>query len=227
MNSSACGSRRRPHEPRAQPTGPANGRRRPSLTRGVGQKKDLKTSLTRLTWLTMKTIQVDESVYSALEKRVTSFGETPNDVLRRILDLKATAIAPSAPQHIQDPLLLLVQSADFERMTAKDKYLTIYSRLYTQNKEKFERLEGFSRGSRIHISKDKSKIENSGNSTMPESILSTPFFVVTNLDNRTKREMLIDVLRKLDYPIDIAKKVAASIPDSGITRGRRFDATDY
>ena len=44
----------------------------------------------------MQTIQVDNDVYNYLERKVTGFGDTPNQVLRRILKIEKNSEKPSA-----------------------------------------------------------------------------------------------------------------------------------
>jgi negative modulator of initiation of replication len=174
-----------------------------------------------------KTIEVQDSVYAALEKRVSRFGETPNDIIKRLL-----AGSPSEPvsdrpvlksQKPPSPLIALIQSPEYGRMDGRKRYFEILALLYSLQPDAFETLEGFSRGSRVHFSRDVQKIETSGNRTMPKQLEGTPFFVLTNLDHKRKREMISDVMRQLGHPAELITIVAGSIPDSGISRSRRFD----
>ena len=109
----------------------------------------------------------------------------------------------------------------------KERYFAVLRHLFQKNGEQFGQLEGFRRGSRVNISKDERKIEQSGTSTNPQKLEGTPYYVMTNLDNRRKREILEDVLRILRYPADVIKVVVSSIPDSGISRPKRNFHNEY
>lgn len=45
----------------------------------------------------MRTIEVDDEVYSTLESKVQGFGDTPNFVLRRLLGIRSTPSTATAP----------------------------------------------------------------------------------------------------------------------------------
>lgn len=49
----------------------------------------------------MRKIEVDDEVYAYLEGNVSSFFETPNQILRRILHLDKTEVSPPKLQRIQ------------------------------------------------------------------------------------------------------------------------------
>lgn len=189
----------------------------------------------------MRSIEIEDGVYHALEKRVQRFGETPNDIIKRLLDSssgaggvaqKSPEKPPSKPAAASEskkdhPLIQLVASPRYLMGDGKERYFAVLSFLYQKNADQFGQLEGFKRGSRVNLSKDIRNIENSGTSTNPQKLSGTPYYVMTNLDNKRKREILQDVLRVLHYPPDVTAEVVRSIPDSGISRPKRSFYKEY
>ena len=154
----------------------------------------------------MKTIEIEDTVYSALEQRIQRFGEKPNDVIRRILAdtdrQKANgngAVSAKRPTVEHSPLLDFVESAEYRRGKAKDRYFQVLRFIYQANPQQFEKLEGFRKGSRIQISKNATEISQSGRHTNPQRLDGTPFWVMTNLSNERKQTLLRDIMQFLGY----------------------------
>jgi len=178
----------------------------------------------------MPTIQIDNEVYECLEKRIEKFGEGPNEVIRRILSLNASpsprrpeaSVEATPPLKGEEDLLKLISSPKYELGNGKERYFAILAFLYRKNPNDFSKLEGLSRGSRVNISRDATKIENSGNSTNPQRLEGTPYFVMANLDNKSKREILDSILKMFGFSQTTRTVVENSIPDSGISRPKRY-----
>lgn len=175
----------------------------------------------------MKTIDIDDEVYQALEKRAIGFNLNPNEVIKRLLASQPKVEAqqdhsPTANGQIS-PIVELVQSSEYLRGVAKDRYFNILHFLYRADQSQFERLNGFRAGSRVQISKNKQEIENSGVSTQPQQLVGTPFWVSSNLSNGRKRAILEILLRDFRYTDDIIRIVLRTIPDSGIRRSSRLE----
>jgi negative modulator of initiation of replication len=175
----------------------------------------------------MKTIEIEETVFQALEKRVQGFGDTPNDVIKRLIAEVETAVVngenQSPPFEKQkSPIVDLVQSPQYLRGDARQRYFNLLRFLYQSDQSQFnDHFNGFRLGSRIQISTSKEDIENSGTSTHPMPLDGTPYFVLSNLSNDRKRAILDLILRQYRYSNDVIETVLRSIPDSGITRPRR------
>ena len=183
----------------------------------------------------MKTIEISDSVYTALSQRVKGFGETPNTVIERLLNRLDELEKPTLkklppakePSHdeAEGPLTKLITSLEYQRCDAVGRYISILSKLYKINPGKFEQLTRYRRkgGKRVNFAKSSQEIEQSGSSTYPQPITGTPFFVLTNLDNRSKRHILADVLPFFGISKNHIQEVIKTIPDSGITRSVRLD----
>jgi negative regulator of replication initiation len=180
----------------------------------------------------MKTIQLEDNVFAALEKRVQGFHDTPNDVVKRLLEeshekdnstqpkSKTEKVSSNGPQHIS-ALIQLVQSPKYLMEDAKGRYFSVLEFLYQRHKDKFSVLEQYGRGKRTNFAREAKTIEQSGNSTFPERIPNTPYFALTNLPNLRKRLILSDLLKMFHYLPEEISIVLKSIPDSGISRPKR------
>jgi negative modulator of initiation of replication len=178
-------------------------------------------------------IEIDQEVHAQLAQRANGFGITPNDVLRKILNLTQAGLcndnSSELPKELtHDALVRLISSPHYKNGDAKERYFSVLKFLYEKDSKKFsQELESFSQSKRVHFSKDPLKIEKSGESTKPVQLRGTPFYVLTNLSNHRKRSILGDVLRLFDYPKPVIERVLASIPDSSIKRAGRSFLDEY
>lgn len=175
----------------------------------------------------MKTIEIEDEVFHSLETRVRGFGDTPNDVIKRLLT------EPPIPNHKeptqgppangkQEPIVELVQSKAYQWRDAKERYFAVLEFLHKAKPAQFQNFNGFRLGSRVQISKSKEDIENSGKSTHPQPLMDTGYWIMSNLSNDRKRAILEIMLRDFGYTAETITAVLKSIPDSGITRTNRI-----
>lgn len=169
----------------------------------------------------MKMIEIDDDIYRALVKRIEVFGETPNQVIRRLLSAAdATVEVTSTAQvmmagdgAVPDPILDLVRSPAFLASNGKQRYFQLLRFLHSRDPATFAQFDGFKRGKRVNIARDPALIRQSGHRTMPEPLNGTGYHVLTNLSNARKRVIIAALLRGLRYPDDVVKAVSGSIPD--------------
>jgi len=163
----------------------------------------------------MKTIEISEATFEALGKKARGFDETPDSVIQRLLAGEVGS-PPSVPQ--QKPgaseLQTLLESIAFRHLNGRDRYFRILRFLYDQKPDGFENLLGLKFGKRIQIARDAETIEKSGKSTFPEPIPGTPYWALTNLSNRSKRDVLFSAMQLLKYPEAEIRTAVNSIPDS-------------
>ncbi len=76
----------------------------------------------------------------------------------------------------------------------------------------------FRRGTRRYFAKSEREILQSGEGITAKPIPQSPFWVLTTLDNKSKRIVLEDMLRALGYSRSDINLVVAELPDSGIRR---------
>jgi len=173
----------------------------------------------------MITIQIDDDVYQSLSGLVKGFNETPNDVIRRLVDgvngakasseTKVESISLAGSDSGDEELTQLISSLDFETGDNIKRYFSILQLLYNRSPGNFEKLLNYrrKRGKRINFAKDPSVIEKSGNSTQPKALTGTPFYVLTNLDNKSKRTILDQIMPRFGFrKIDI-QNMKQALPD--------------
>jgi negative regulator of replication initiation len=180
----------------------------------------------------MNSIEVDDQVLAELERRATGFNVTPNDVLRRVLDLPEAKLRPGAAPNATPPppqpgpgVSTLVEFIRTERFLrhhqAVDRYLVILGWLYGSVPKQFAKAASeFHRGRRVYFARSENEILTSGDGITAKPIPESPFWALTTLDNKSKRLVLEDLLRALDYSRGDINLVLAELPDSGIRRGR-------
>lgn len=169
----------------------------------------------------MKTIEVDNEVFRALEKRATGFGATPNSILRNVLGMNNVQI-----EHIGLPedntndvesesgMIELIRSAKYVSSNGQKRYLLILSQIYSEFPEKFEEITEFVYGERKHFAHSIEEIEKSGHNTSPREIPGTPFAALTNLSSKRKRKILDDIMKFFEYPQPTIREVLDSMPET-------------
>jgi negative regulator of replication initiation len=177
----------------------------------------------------MNSIKIDDQVLAELEKRATGFNVTPNDVLRKLLNLdgiqaKANGASTQGPLSPlaggRSPLAEFLNEERFQRYNqAVDRYLVLLGWLYKNHPDKFpDAVLGFRRGSRRYFAKSETEILHGGDGVTAKDIPGTPFWAMTTLDNRTKRTIIEDIMRALGYGRGDINLALAALPDSGIRR---------
>jgi len=178
----------------------------------------------------MHSIQIDDQVYAELSRRVTGFNVTPNDVLRRILDLPTPSSPLPLEKHINSPqpvgvpspqtLTEFIRSERFQRHhQTVDRFLVILGWLHVTHPKQFaDAVLGFQRGKRLYFAKSEKDILENGENVTAKPIPQSPFWALTTLDNKSKRLVLEDILRALSYSRGDINIVLAELPDSGIRR---------
>lgn len=172
----------------------------------------------------MNSIEIDDQVLAELARRATGFHVTPNDVLRRILEMPGASPQPAPPPPSPTPppatLGEFLRSERFQRHhQAVDRYLVILGWLCLTHSKQFPDVAlKFQRGSRSYFAKSEKEILESGGGVTARQIPQSPFWALTTLDNKSKRLVLEEILRALGYSRADINLAVAEIPDSGIRR---------
>jgi negative regulator of replication initiation len=166
-------------------------------------------------------IRVDEQVLAELSKRAVGFNVTPNDVLRRILDLEVPSPL-SIPKESLRPIAKFIQSQAFTTLhQAVDRYLALLGWLYAQQQASFsDAALRFHRGRRMYFAKSEKEILESGDGISAKPIPQSPFWALVTLDNKSKRIVIEEMFRTLGYSKDDIQIALDKLADSGIRRGR-------
>ena len=144
----------------------------------------------------MKTIEIDIDVYDLLLSKVRDFGDTPNLVLRRELNLPGLGNPTRAAD--DSPLQEFLGSTDFRFANgAVGRFLAILSWLYKRDAEGFSIVEDIRGRGRIYFSKSVGELEGAGRSVNPKQIPSSPYWVITTTPTDLKQHILGEVMRAL------------------------------
>lgn len=145
----------------------------------------------------VKTIQIDDEVYSRLLENVSDFGETPNSVLRRLMGIQG-AISTSSEATNAIPIVNLLESLEFRLAKgAVGRFLHILSWLYRTNPETFHLVENVRGRGRIYFAKSAEILEQSGRSVNPKRIPGSPYWVITTTPTNLKEDMIAEVMTVL------------------------------
>lgn len=175
----------------------------------------------------MRMIEVSEETFEALKARVQDFDETPDIVIQRLLAATKGKPLPSfqpAPGE-NAALKKMVLSNEFQHLNGRGRYFQILQFLHGDKREEFRKLAGLKFGKRVQIAADRQTIEQSGKSTFPEPIPETGYWVLTNLSNRSKRDVVFAAMRLLGYDDVNIRLAVNSIPDTLPERSSSSSAT--
>lgn len=178
------------------------------------------TRLTSQISQTMKTIQIEDDIYSHILRNTTFIGEDASSILRRLLRISqpnarraATASEPSepagdTPSRIDDCLTSPQVRAE---RNAVGRFMAILSWLYQHHRDEFDKTRMIEGRRRRYFGRSEIELEESGSSVNAQQIPNSPYWVVTNNDTLKKTRMLGDVLRILGYGTVDIRKVAYAL----------------
>lgn len=178
----------------------------------------------------MKTIEIDDELYQYLVSRTQTFGETPSDVLRRLLRL------PSSPQ----PFALVQPNVENDELKTKrhhatdiektvqrvekvlksdlfvnetknvSRFLQLLSALHRANPEQFAKAtENVQGNERLYFARSEQDILKTGSSVKAKLIPDSPFWVITNNNTARKGIILAGVMESMQLPKHLIERVQA------------------
>jgi negative regulator of replication initiation len=149
----------------------------------------------------VKRIEVSEDVYERLKSLTTDFGQSPNDVLTRLLDVGAER------DDSKEPFVSFILGTEFRtKFTDADKYLGILSWISMKHGSEFkEYIRSLSSGSsgRRYLGLTQSEIVEQCRHNQARQIPNTQFWAIMNIDTATKRRFLSRVLEFVGYDDDL------------------------
>lgn len=154
----------------------------------------------------MKTIEISDEVYAALQELATGFHRTPDEVLASLLHV-ADRHSDSA-----DPLAAFVLTAEFRALTTDaDKYLALLGWVATHHAADFgEFIRSLDHGRR-YLGMSREEILETCRHNQARQIAGTPYWAIMNLDTATKRRFLARVLEFVGYREAVIDFVCAVI----------------
>jgi negative modulator of initiation of replication len=160
----------------------------------------------------IRSIQVEDDIYQYLLSKVTQFGESESDVLRRELGISAKGAGPKVQGSQRHELADALEGPEVRHARGVvGKFLAVLATAYSQKKKDFDLVLAFQGRGRTYFAKSREEIEKSGNSTQPRQIPGTPYWVMTNSPTPQKKIMLREALRAMGYSPEAVKAAISAI----------------
>jgi negative modulator of initiation of replication len=181
----------------------------------------------------MKTIEVDDELYTYIASHTKHIGESASDILRRMLKFSAAApsaspVAKASPAAAVSPvsgvasnpvkdkvramreLLLSDEYADQKR--AVNRFMLVLSTLYSLDAKGFaDATESLHGRTRVYFAEDSKTLLQSGNQTKPKQVPGTPYWVITNTNTGRKCGMIEHIMQSMQFPTELIEKVCGTI----------------
>ncbi len=142
----------------------------------------------------MKTIEVRDEVYAALQRLAIGFHRTPDEVLSALLNV------PKASPEAAEPIAAFILSREFRtKFTDADKYLTLLAWIAAHHAAEFsEFILGQSSGRRF-LGMTRDEVVETCRHNQARQIPGTHYWAIMNIDSATKRRFLARLLEYIGY----------------------------
>lgn len=183
---------------------------------------------------TMKTIEVDEELYRYIASQTRHIGESASDILRRLLKVdeanhhqpvmpvrpksaqgivvsKDAGNLPQSEDRVKAMRSLLISDEFASQEKAIGRFMLVLTTLYRIDSQAFTDATAIKGRTRVYFADSEEKLLNSGKTTKPKAIPDTPFWVITNTNTDRKRQMIEQLMQKMQFTQDIIDKVCGEI----------------
>lgn len=180
----------------------------------------------------MKTIEVDDELYSYIASHTKHIGESASDILRRMLKFSAAsqpvtpivkevrAVQPVVEGKPVNPVKdkvramreLLLSDEYAEQKKAVNRFMLVLSTLYSLDQNAFaEATESLHGRTRVYFAADEQTLLKNGNQTKPKHVPGTPYWVITNTNTGRKCSMVEHIMQSMQFPAELIEKVCGTI----------------
>ncbi|MEJ8324162.1 MULTISPECIES: replication initiation negative regulator SeqA [Kosakonia] len=184
----------------------------------------------------MKTIEVDDELYSYIASHTKHIGESASDILRRMLKFSAVphsqpaaSLAPvketrtvstvegvkptnTAKDKVRAVRELLLSDEYAEQKKAVNRFLLVLSTLYLLDEKGFtESTESLHGRTRVYFAANEQTLLQNGNQTKPKQVPNTPYWVITNTNTGRKCSMIEHIMQSMQFPAELIEKVCGTI----------------
>jgi negative modulator of initiation of replication len=189
----------------------------------------------------MKTIDVDEELYSYIASQTRHIGESASDILRRLLNvdgqespsqpvshsvqvaevpvetqIKGIVVSKDAGKEqtlsgVQVMRELLISDEFAAQKKVIDRFMLVLSTLYAIDSDSFSEAMLVKGRKRVYFADNEQTLLESGKTTKPKAIPNTPFWVITNNNTSRKQQMIEQVMVRMNFPPELIDKVTLSI----------------
>jgi len=181
---------------------------------------------------TMKSIEVDEELYRYIASQTQHIGESASDILRRLLMVPdqtqqhPDVVLPVRPKgivvskdagnvekmdRVKEMRTLLISDEFAVQEKAIGRFMMVLSSLYRIDPEGFTEAAAIKGRTRVYFAESEETLLASGKTTKPKAIPETPFWVITNTNTDRKRQMVEQLMGKMNFGADIIDKVCGVI----------------
>ena len=180
----------------------------------------------------MKTIEVDDELYSYIASHTKHIGESASEILRRMLKFSAAsqpvtpvvkevrAVQPVVEAKPVNPVKdkvramreLLLSDEYAEQKKAVNRFMLVLSTLYSLDQNAFaEATESLHGRTRVYFAADEQTLLKNGNQTKPKHVPGTPYWVITNTNTGRKCSMVEHIMQSMQFPVELIEKVCGTI----------------
>ena len=176
----------------------------------------------------MKTIEVDDELYSYIASHTKHIGESASDILRRMLKFSAASqpvtpvvkevrVVEAKPVNpVKDKVRamreLLLSDEYAEQKKAVNRFMLVLSTLYSLDQNAFaEATESLHGRTRVYFAADEQTLLKNGNQTKPKHVPGTPYWVITNTNTGRKCSMVEHIMQSMQFPAELIEKVCGTI----------------
>ncbi|WP_100753239.1 replication initiation negative regulator SeqA [Vibrio salilacus] len=179
----------------------------------------------------MKTIEVDEDLYRYIASQTQHIGESASDILRRLLmtdapapvaqpqemtQAKGVVVSKDAIKEetfdgVKEMRTLLISDEFAGLKKAIDRFMLVLSTLHRIDPNSFSEATQVKGRKRVYFADNEQILLANGNTTKPKAIPASPFWVITNNNTSRKRQMVDQLMARMNFPADLIEKVTNSI----------------
>nr|3FMT_A Chain A, Protein seqA [Escherichia coli K-12]3FMT_B Chain B, Protein seqA [Escherichia coli K-12]3FMT_E Chain E, Protein seqA [Escherichia coli K-12]3FMT_F Chain F, Protein seqA [Escherichia coli K-12] len=162
----------------------------------------------------MKTIEVDDELYSYIASHTKHIGESRSDILRRMLKFSAASQKPvkTIKDKVRAMRELLLSDEYAEQKRAVNRFMLLLSTLYSLDAQAFaEATESLHGRTRVYFAADEQTLLKNGNQTKPKHVPGTPYWVITNTNTGRKCSMIEHIMQSMQFPAELIEKVCGTI----------------
>ncbi|XNM72719.1 replication initiation negative regulator SeqA [Escherichia coli] len=180
----------------------------------------------------MKTIEVDDELYSYIASHTKHIEQSASDILRRMLKFSPHT-QPAAPVtkevRVASPIsskrsrskrlktrfaqCVNLSSDEYaEQKRAVNRFMLLLSTLYSLDAQAFaEATESLHGRTRVYFAADEQTLLKNGNQTKPKHVPGTPYWVITNTNTGRKCSMIEHIMQSMQFPAELIEKVCGTI----------------
>jgi len=158
----------------------------------------------------MKTIEVDDQLYSYIASQTEHIGESASDILRRLLNVpkpeaqggeNTTSPSHEADRHPPfDELVRLLNSKAFaSEGKVIGRFMAILATLYQLDSAGFTAATEIKGTKRVYFGRSQEQLLEHGSSTKPRQIPDTPYWVITNTNTGRKRNIIAQLMADMGF----------------------------